>query len=149
MDEHGKAVTAHAAIRWAVSGKTEYDNKGQPVRTWLPFYLNDWRPVSDQRTGEGLYADTHLYDATGRVCRVITAAGYERRTQYYPGSRSRRTKTIRHDRTRRAGPGRVCAVAWQARWHPKSPCVSLTLEYNNQLFGPLAQPLCWNLNADR
>lgn len=84
MDEHGKAVTAHAAIRWVVSGKTEYDNKGQPVRTWLPFYLNDWRPVSDPRTGEGLYADTHLYDATGRVCRVITAAGYERRTQYYP-----------------------------------------------------------------
>ncbi|ANY87307.1 MULTISPECIES: SpvB/TcaC N-terminal domain-containing protein [Pseudomonas] len=84
VDEGGKAVIAHAVVRWAVSGKTEYDNKGQPVRTWLPFYLNDWRPVDDQRTTDGLYADTHLYDATGRVCRVITAAGYERRTQYYP-----------------------------------------------------------------
>lgn len=80
----GKAVTRHALVRWAVTGKTEYDNKGQPVRTWLPFYLDDWRPVYDDSAREGVYADTHLYDALGRVYRVITAAGWERRTQFYP-----------------------------------------------------------------
>ena len=83
-DAHGKAVSQHAAVRWAVTGKTEYDNKGQPIRTWLPFYLDDWRPVHDHSAREGVYADTHLYDALGRVYRVITAAGWERRTQFYP-----------------------------------------------------------------
>ncbi|MFI8558736.1 SpvB/TcaC N-terminal domain-containing protein [Pseudomonas putida] len=83
-DAQGKAVFAHAPVRWAVSGKTEYDNKGQPVRTWLPYYLNDWRLVRDDTAREGLYADTHLYDALGRVIRVVTAAGKERRTQFYP-----------------------------------------------------------------
>ncbi|SMF32561.1 MULTISPECIES: toxin TcdB middle/C-terminal domain-containing protein [unclassified Pseudomonas] len=61
-----------------------YDNKGQPVRTWLPYYLDDWRPVSDDSGHPGLYADTQLYDAMGRVYRVLTAAGWERRTEYYP-----------------------------------------------------------------
>lgn len=83
-DGEGKAVTESAAVRWAVSGRTEYDNKGQPVRVWQPFYLNDWRPVSDDTARDGIYADTHFYDAAGRVYRVVTAAGYERRTQYYP-----------------------------------------------------------------
>lgn len=83
-DGAGNAVTAPAEIRWAVSGKTEYDNKGQPVRTWQPFYLNDWRPVTDDSAREGIFADTHFYDAVGRVFRVETAAGWERRTQYYP-----------------------------------------------------------------
>ncbi|WP_192938656.1 SpvB/TcaC N-terminal domain-containing protein [Pseudomonas putida] len=84
VDAQGKAVTVNASVRWAVSGKTEYDNKGQPVRTWLPYYLDDWRLVRDDSAREGLHADTHLYDALGRVIRVVTAAGRERRTRFYP-----------------------------------------------------------------
>jgi len=84
LDNDGKAITQPATIRWAVTGRTEYDNKGQPVRTWLPFYLNDWRPVYNDAGREGIYADTQIYDALGRVYRVITAAGWERRTQFYP-----------------------------------------------------------------
>jgi len=83
-DANGAARVQPAARRWAVTGKTEYDNKGQPVRTWLPYYLDDWRPVSDDSGHPGLYADTQLYDAMGRVYRVLTAAGWERRTEYYP-----------------------------------------------------------------
>lgn len=84
IDASGKAVMAPAAVRWAVTGRTEYDNKGQVVRAWLPFYLNDWRPVYSDAGREGIYADTQVYDAMGRVQRVITAAGWERRTQYFP-----------------------------------------------------------------
>lgn len=83
VDEQGNPLSAQVSVRWAVSGKTEYDNKGQPVRTWLPYYLDDWRPVGDD-SRQGLYVDTHLYDAMGRVYRVVTAAGWERRTQFYP-----------------------------------------------------------------
>lgn len=83
-DSDGKAVIEEAPVRWAVSGKTEYDDKGQPVRSWLPFYLNDWQPVYNDSARDGMYADTQLYDAMGRVYRVITAAGWERRTQFFP-----------------------------------------------------------------
>ncbi|CAM3128959.1 SpvB/TcaC N-terminal domain-containing protein [Pseudomonas plecoglossicida] len=83
-DATGAALIQPAQRRWAVSGKTEFDNKGQPVRTWLPYYLDDWRHVQDDSARAGLYADTHLYDALGRVRRVLTAAGRQRRTHYYP-----------------------------------------------------------------
>lgn len=83
-DRNGTALMQPAVRRWAVTGKTEYDNKGQPVRTWLPYYLDDWRPVRDDSGRAGLFADTQLYDAMGRVYRVVTAAGWERRTEYYP-----------------------------------------------------------------
>ncbi|EFR2684442.1 virulence protein [Salmonella enterica] len=69
---------------WAVSGRTEYNNKGLPVRTYQPFFLNDWRYVSDDSARRDLYADTLFYDATGRNIRTRTAKGYLRRTGYYP-----------------------------------------------------------------
>ncbi|MFJ4156990.1 SpvB/TcaC N-terminal domain-containing protein [Pseudomonas sp. NPDC089752] len=83
-DATGAALILPAQRRWAITGKTEYDNKGQPVRTWLPYYLNDWRHVDDDSARSGIYADTHLYDALGRVHRVLTASGWQRQTQYYP-----------------------------------------------------------------
>lgn len=93
QDQDGHAVLAHAEVRWAVTGKTEFDNKGQAVRKWLPFYLDDWRWVSDDSAREGIYADTHFYDALGRECRIVRANGedvegewanYEQRVQVYP-----------------------------------------------------------------
>lgn len=95
-DADGNALIEHADVRWAVTGKTEFDNKGQPVRVWLPFYLNDWHWVSNdsaRKKNEGIYADTHVYDALGRECKVVRAAGeevggewanYEQRVQAYP-----------------------------------------------------------------
>ncbi|MCU6209264.1 SpvB/TcaC N-terminal domain-containing protein [Enterobacter cloacae] len=89
----GHAVTEQADIRWAVTGKTEFDNKGQVIRVWMPFWLNDWRLVSNDSARDGIYADTHVYDAVGRESKVIRAAGeevdgvwahYERRSQAYP-----------------------------------------------------------------
>ncbi|QHG64570.1 SpvB/TcaC N-terminal domain-containing protein [Pseudomonas putida] len=92
-DDKQQAVTRDTEVRWAVTGKTEFDNKGQAVRVWLPFYLDDWRWVSDDSAREGIYADTHYYDALGREYKVVCANGedvegewanYERRVQVYP-----------------------------------------------------------------
>jgi hypothetical protein len=91
--DDAKAVTRQVPVRWAVTGKTEFDNKGQAIRTWQPFYLDDWRWVSDDSARDGIYADTQVYDAVGRQCKVIRAAGedvdgvwanYESRVQAYP-----------------------------------------------------------------
>ncbi|WP_387465323.1 SpvB/TcaC N-terminal domain-containing protein [Photorhabdus sp. RM323S] len=78
--------TENAKSRWAVTGRTEYDNKGQPIRTYQPYFLNDWRYVSDDkaRQAKEAYADTHVYDPVGREIKVITAKGWFRRTLFTP-----------------------------------------------------------------
>lgn len=83
VDESGNIISDTVSVRWAVSGRTEYDNKGQPVRTWQPFYLDDWRWVADDSSRSRMYVDMHLYDALGREYRTITAAGWERKKQYF------------------------------------------------------------------
>lgn len=80
----GQPEEVNTEFRWAVSGRTEYDNKGQPVRTYQPYFLNDWRYVSDDSARQDLYADTHYYDPTGREIQVITAKGWLRRTLFTP-----------------------------------------------------------------
>jgi hypothetical protein len=80
----GLPLEVTSDFRWTASGRTEYDGKGQPVRTYLPYFLNDWQHVRDDRARQDLYADTHCYDAMGREYQVITAKGELRRTYFTP-----------------------------------------------------------------
>jgi hypothetical protein len=77
-------ATAETDFRWAVSGRTEYDNKGQAVRTYQPYFLNNWKYVSDDTARRDLYADTHCYDPLGREWQTITAKGWLRRGLFTP-----------------------------------------------------------------
>lgn len=80
----GSPATEHTAFRWAVSGRTEYDNKGQAVRTYQPYFLDSWRYVTDDSVRKDLFADTHSYDPAGREVQVKTAKGWLRRSLYTP-----------------------------------------------------------------
>lgn len=84
VDEMGGLLNDATNFRWAVTGRTEYDNKGQPIRTYQPYFLNDWRYVSDDSARRDLHADTHCYDPLGREWQVITAKGWLRRAQFTP-----------------------------------------------------------------
>lgn len=75
---------AQTSNRWAVSGRTEYDNKGQAIRTYQPYFLNSWQWVKDDSARTDLYADTHYFDPLGREREALTAKGYLRRTLYTP-----------------------------------------------------------------
>lgn len=77
-------ASEHTTFRWAISGRTEYDNKGQPVRSYQPFFLNDWKYISDDSARQDLYADTHYYDPIGRVWQVKSAKGWLRRVLFTP-----------------------------------------------------------------
>ncbi|HDT4319726.1 TPA: virulence protein [Klebsiella aerogenes] len=83
-DAAGSPVVEQTDFRWAVSGRVEYDNKGLIVRTYQPYYLNDWRYVSDDSARDDAWADTHRYDPTDRLVQIITALGYLRQNQYFP-----------------------------------------------------------------
>lgn len=81
---NGVPATAATTSRWAVTGRTEYDNKGQPVRAYQPYFLNSWKYVSDDSARQDLYADIHFYDPVGREYQVQTAKGWLRRNFYTP-----------------------------------------------------------------
>ncbi|HFJ4510810.1 TPA: SpvB/TcaC N-terminal domain-containing protein [Salmonella enterica] len=82
-DGEVNTMLAFANPRWAVSGRVEYDNKGQVVRSYQPFFINDWQYVIDSSLCTQGYSDTHYYDALGRESQTTTALGYLRRTSYY------------------------------------------------------------------
>ncbi|ADP11163.1 Insecticidal toxin complex protein [Erwinia sp. Ejp617] len=81
---NGAPQLATTTSRWAVSGRTEYDNKGQAIRTYQPFFLNSWQYLSDDSARQDLYADTHYYDPTGREWQVKTAKCWLRRSLFTP-----------------------------------------------------------------
>lgn len=83
-DASGQLVTDVSSTRWAVSGRTEYDNKGQAIRTYQPYFLDSWKYVSDDSARQDLFADTHYYDALGREIQVVTAKGWTRRSLFTP-----------------------------------------------------------------
>jgi hypothetical protein len=80
----GRPVVIRTENRWAISGRVEYDAKGQLVRAYQPFFLDNWRYLSDDSARHNLYADTYYYDALGREYRVKTAKGYLREGLFTP-----------------------------------------------------------------
>lgn len=84
-EEDGEVDTAEvdAAPRWAISGRVEYDNKGQVVRSYQPYFLDSWLYVTDASLRTQGYSDTLYYDALGRNIRTVTAKGYLRRNSWY------------------------------------------------------------------
>ncbi|ATF91151.1 SpvB/TcaC N-terminal domain-containing protein [Cedecea neteri] len=80
----GKPAVANTDTRWSVSGRGEYDGKGQLIRRYQPFFLNSWLYLSDDSARHDLYADTHYFDAIGREYQVKTAKGDFRRTLFTP-----------------------------------------------------------------
>jgi hypothetical protein len=84
--EDGKPVERDtgSAPRWAVSGRTEYDNKGQALRTYQPYFIDQPTYVNDTDARTWGYADTHYYDPLGREIAVVTALNYLRRVRFFP-----------------------------------------------------------------
>lgn len=87
VDENNYHLTSklvNTRTRWAVSGRTEYDNKGLVIRSYQPLFLDNWHYVTNDSARKNTFADTHIYDPLGREITVITAKGYQRRAQYFP-----------------------------------------------------------------
>ncbi|HHE7966792.1 TPA: toxin TcdB middle/C-terminal domain-containing protein [Serratia marcescens] len=80
----GGPVSGRTDFRWAVTGRTEFDSKGQIVRAYQPYFLNTWQYVSDDSARRDIHADTHTYDPVGREINVVTAKGGIRRALFTP-----------------------------------------------------------------
>ncbi|ENM4394601.1 virulence protein [Salmonella enterica] len=80
----GELVEAYSPVRWSVTGRTEYNNKGLEIGHYQPYFLNDWRYVNDDSARTNIWSDRYYYDPLGRVISVKTAKSYWRRKSFYP-----------------------------------------------------------------
>lgn len=73
LDENGHPREAHAPRRWRVSERVEYNNKGETVRTYRPYFASAYRYINDAATRQSAYHDQQFYDAAGRPTHTVLA----------------------------------------------------------------------------
>ncbi|EQA1699131.1 SpvB/TcaC N-terminal domain-containing protein [Enterobacter bugandensis] len=81
---HLGTIQESSEKRWIVSGKTEYDSKGNPIKQYNPYFVDSWKWVTDNSHEGKQTVDCHVYDAFNREIAVHTASGYLRRRHYFP-----------------------------------------------------------------
>lgn len=68
-----KPVEEEVPRRWRVSEPVEYNNKGEKVRIYRPYFADWWGYVNDQSMREHAFHDKQFYDAAGRPTKTVLA----------------------------------------------------------------------------
>ncbi|VVO43523.1 SpvB/TcaC N-terminal domain-containing protein [Pseudomonas fluorescens] len=82
LDDKGDPLQAEAKRRWRVSERKEYNNKGQAIRIYRPYFADQYRYINDQSFRKHGYHDKQFYDAPGRPTETWLANGWMRRMTY-------------------------------------------------------------------
>lgn len=81
----GEAVPVGSADpRWLATGRTIYNNKGQPVKQYEPYFVNTPEFVDCETLNRFGVSSTHEYDPLGREFRVTSAKGFVKRIDRAP-----------------------------------------------------------------
>jgi hypothetical protein len=104
LDESGQPKREITAVRWRVSERMEYNNKGLAVRMYRPYFANTYEHIRDEAFRHFGYGDRCFYDPLGRPLRILTP-------------REERTETPRHYLSRRGR--RRAAADTVTTWHMK------------------------------
>ncbi|WP_159813902.1 toxin TcdB middle/C-terminal domain-containing protein [Pseudomonas sp. 18058] len=73
LDSDGKPVEADVPRRWRVSEPVEYNNKGEKVRIYRPYFADQPRYINDRSMREHAFHDQQFYDAAGRPTETVLA----------------------------------------------------------------------------
>ncbi len=73
LDSDGKPVEAEVPRRWRVSEPVEYNNKGETVRIYRPYFADQPRYINDRSMREHAFHDQQFYDAAGRPTETVLA----------------------------------------------------------------------------
>lgn len=85
LDDTGHPVTLQDVPRWRVSERVEYNNKGLTVRTYRPYFADQYRYINDVSFRQHGYYDQQFYDPLGRPTHTVLAKeGYLRRHTFLP-----------------------------------------------------------------
>ncbi|WP_339545651.1 SpvB/TcaC N-terminal domain-containing protein [Pseudomonas sp. RA_35y_Pfl2_P32] len=69
----GTPQEAEVPRRWRVSEPVEYNNKGQKVRIYRPYFADQPRYINDHSMRQHAYHDQQFYDAAGRPSETVLA----------------------------------------------------------------------------
>lgn len=84
LDEDGKPLQVMTEDRWLASARVEYNNKGEPVRQFQPYFVAGWRYASDDNMREQGWYSCLWYDAAGRPVDTLDARWHWSHTTYHP-----------------------------------------------------------------
>ncbi len=81
VDENGELILkpdgtpeeADVPRRWRVSEPVEYNNKGEKVRIYRPYFADQPRYINDRSMRQHAYHDQQFYDAAGRPTETVLA----------------------------------------------------------------------------
>ena len=73
LADDGKPIDVEAKRRWRVSEPVEYNNKGQTVRIYRPYFADQPRYINDRSMREHAFHDQQFYDAAGRPTETVLA----------------------------------------------------------------------------
>jgi hypothetical protein len=73
LNEDGRPKEEQAARRWRVSERVEYNNKGETVRIYRPYFASSYRYINDAAIRDSGYHDQQFYDAAGRPTHTVLA----------------------------------------------------------------------------
>ena len=69
--------------RWRVSARVEYNNKGQAIRIYRAYFVDQHRYSDDEALRNNGYSDSLFYDPLGRPTSKVNARGHLSRQTWY------------------------------------------------------------------
>ena len=83
QDSQAKPLRQHSEKRWRVSGRVEYNNKGLPIRSYRPYFADQYGYIEDDSLRKISSSDQSFYDPLGRLTSTINAKGALSRQTYH------------------------------------------------------------------
>ena len=83
QDSQAKPLHQHSEKRWRVSGRIEYNNKGLAIRSYRPYFADQYGYTDDDSLRKNEFCDQSFYDPLGRLTSKINTKGYLSRQTYY------------------------------------------------------------------
>lgn len=73
LNADGQPIEAEVPRRWRVSEPVEYNNKGEKVRIYRPYFADQPRYINDRSMRAHAFHDQQFYDAAGRPTETVLA----------------------------------------------------------------------------
>jgi hypothetical protein len=73
LNANGQPIEAKVPRRWRVSEPVEYNNKGEKVRIYRPYFADQPRYINDRSMRAHAFHDQQFYDAAGRPTETVLA----------------------------------------------------------------------------
>ncbi len=80
----GTLSQGHADERWLTSGRTFYNNKGEPIKQYEPYFIDTPECVTNATLDTQGYSATLFYDPIGRHVKTLTPKGFIEKSECSP-----------------------------------------------------------------